>query len=165
MPAAAATGLQSREGQPAPPPAESLDMAGLLLEAYELGDWINNSAETADYLYWKNVVSADEAASKLSGKLAKAKERFAECERFGRFHPNYHEAKDALEDVQRELDGLESVSRFKAAERALDELLYEVSKTIAAAVSDSIKVPGNDPLPKSGCGGGGSCGCGSGGCG
>ncbi len=142
----------------------TLDMASLLLCAYELGDWINQSAEVADYVYWKTAVKEDEAVGPLMRQFAQAKELFAECERFGRFHPNYHEAKDRMKHAERELDAVECVRRFKQAEQAVDAMLHEVSRTIAEAVSETIKVPSNEQSG-GGCGSGGSCGCGSGGCG
>lgn len=142
----------------------SLDMASLLLCAYELGDWINQSAEVAEYLYWKSTVSEDQEVKLLSGQFRKAKELFEECQRFGRFHPDYHAAKDKVKEIERQLNGIESVSKFKASEQAVDDMLYHVSRIIAESVSESIKVPSNEK-PAGGCGSGGSCSCGSGGCG
>ncbi|MBD2871469.1 YlbF family regulator [Paenibacillus arenilitoris] len=142
----------------------SLDMASLMLCAYELGDWINQSAEVAEYLYWKSVVNEDEEVKRLSKKFADAKELFAECERFGRFHPDYNAAKDKVKQIESELGRIECVSRFKSAEQAVDEMLYDVSRLIAESVSETIKVPGNEKAG-GGCGSGGSCSCGSGGCG
>ncbi|WP_274655137.1 YlbF family regulator [Paenibacillus humicola] len=141
-----------------------LDMAALLLTAYDIGDMVNQSAEVAEYAYWKTAVERSDDVRKLALQFQKAKEQFEECERFGRFHPNYHEAKEKVEAIQRQLDEIECVSRFKSAELAVDALLHDIAAQIAGAVSDTIKVPGNDPLPK-GCGSGGSCSCGSGGCG
>lgn len=142
----------------------SLDMGSLLLSAYELGDWINQSAEVAEYLYWKSVVNQSEEVKLLQAQFAKAKELFEECQRFGRFHPNYHEAKDKVKQIEKQLAEIECVSKFKASEQAVDDMLYEVSRLIAESVSDTIKVPGNE-RSLGGCGSGGSCGCGSGGCG
>ncbi|WP_138751700.1 YlbF family regulator [Paenibacillus sinopodophylli] len=144
----------------------SLDMASLLLCAYELGDWINQSAEVAEYLYWKTAVNEDEEVKRITKRFAKAKELFVECERFGRFHPDYNEAKDKVKQIERELSEIESVRRFKTAEQVVDDMLFEVSRTIAESVSDNIKVPSNEKAAGGGsCGSGGSCGCGSGGCG
>lgn len=140
-----------------------LDMAALLLRAYELGDAILQCRETEDYLRWKREVEQSEEARRLIREMRRRKERFAECERFGHFHPDYHEALDAVKETERALERIEAVARFKEAENRLDELLYEVSEILARSVSDSIKVPSNNPLPVSGCGGcasGGSCGCG-----
>ncbi|WP_410768162.1 YlbF family regulator [Fontibacillus sp. BL9] len=139
----------------------TVDMAELLTNAYELGDMINQSAAVSDYLYWKRRVEEDADIQVLVKKLAAKKELFEETQRFGHFHPNYHEAKDKVTEVEVELEQFEAVRRFKAAEKELDDILHQMSETIALAVSESIKVPSNDPNPKGGgCGSGGSCGCG-----
>lgn len=139
----------------------TVDMAELLTNAYELGDLINNSAAVSDYLYWKRRVEEDAEIQALVKKLAAKKELFEETQRFGHFHPNYHEAKDKVTEVELELEQFEAVRRFKAAEKELDDILHQMSEIIAYAVSDSIKVPSNDPNPKGGgCGSGGACGCG-----
>ncbi len=139
----------------------TVDMAELLTNAYELGDMINQSAAVSDYLYWKRQVEEDVDIQVLVKKLAAKKELFDETQRFGHFHPNYHEAKDKVAEVEVELEQFEAVRRFKAAEKELDDILHQMSETIAFAVSESIKVPSNDPNPTGGgCGSGGSCGCG-----
>lgn len=143
---------------------EAADIGLLFSSAFELGETIKNSALTREYLFWKSEVTRDDEARKLSIRFAKAKEKFAECERFGRFHPDYNEALDEVYALESQLDELDSVRNYKAAESTLDLLLNEVSRTLAYAVSSSIKVPDNDPNPK-GCGNGGKCSCGSGGCG
>lgn len=138
-------------------------MASVLLTAYELGDQIISSAEVADYLYWKTRKEEDLEALELIRKFGKSKERFEECERFGHFHPNYHEALNEVEKVRGLMDQCESLRRFREAEDKLDDLLHAVSTTIAHSVSETIKVPGNNPLPE---GGGCSTGsCSTGGCG
>ncbi|QJD83489.1 YlbF family regulator [Cohnella herbarum] len=142
------------------------DMAMLLSHAFELGDFLKNSALAAEYAYWKDKVLQDAEVQSLSKQFSKAKEKFTECERFGRFHPDYNAALDQVYEMESRLDQVESVRMYKAAESSLDELLNDISRTLAHAVSVSIKVPDNNPNPKaSGCGNGGSCSCGSGGCG
>jgi cell fate (sporulation/competence/biofilm development) regulator YlbF (YheA/YmcA/DUF963 family) len=135
------------------------DLSDLMLYAYAIGDSILSSSEVHDYLFWKKEAEQDKQAIALSKLLTKKKELWDECQRFGRFHPDYHSAKEAAEQVERQLDELEVVRRFKLAEQQLDDLLYTVSETIAHSVSDTIKVPSNNPLPSSGCGGNcSSCG-------
>ncbi|MBO2944956.1 YlbF family regulator [Paenibacillus sp. F411] len=138
----------------------TVDMAEVLTYAYQLGDMINASVEVADYLYWKQAVENHPDVKALVRELQAKKELFEETERFGHFHPNYHEAKEQVSAVEAKLEGIEEVARFKLAEKNLDELLHSMSETIAFSVSDSIKVPSNDPLPKKGCGSGGGCQCG-----
>lgn len=143
------------------------DMVLLLSRAFELGDSLKHSAFAAEYVYWKDQVHQDAEVQSLTKQFAKAKEKFTECERFGRFHPDYNAALDQVYAMESRLDQVESVRKYKAAETSLDELLNDISRTLAYAVSVSIKVPDNDPNPKaSGCGNGGSCSCSSGsGCG
>ncbi|MFC7149047.1 YlbF family regulator [Cohnella cellulosilytica] len=145
---------------------EPADMVVLLDRAYELGETLIRSDFAAEYAYWKAEVLQDANAQSLKKQFLQAKEKFAECERFGRFHPDYNAALEQVYEAQQRLDEVESVRKYKAAESTLDELLTDISRTLAFAVSQSIKVPDNNPNPKaSGCGNGGSCSCGSGGCG
>ncbi|MWV45146.1 YlbF family regulator [Paenibacillus sp. HJL G12] len=139
---------------------QTMDMAAVLMNAYELGDMINQSVEVSDYLYWKQCVDSNPEVQELVRLLAKKKELFDETQRFGHFHPNYHSAKDEVKAVEVQLEQFEEVARFKQAELNLDEMLHQMSEMIAFSVSDTIKVPSNDPNPKRGCGGGGKCGCG-----
>jgi cell fate (sporulation/competence/biofilm development) regulator YlbF (YheA/YmcA/DUF963 family) len=151
--------MEGKEGMNATLTNESLDLSDLLIHAYDIGDSILGSPEVQDYLYWKQAAETDGQVIALSKLLIKKKELWDECQRFGRFHPDYHSAKEAAEQIERQLDGLEVVHRFKLAEQQLDELLYKVSETIAHSVSDTIKVPSNNPVPSSGCGGNcSSCG-------
>ncbi|OZB91914.1 YlbF family regulator [Paenibacillus sp. XY044] len=137
----------------------TVDMAAVLMNAYELGDLINQSVEVSDYLYWKQQVNNNPAIQELVRLLAKKKDLFEETQRFGHFHPNYHSAKDEVKGVENQLEQFEEVRRFKLAEQNLDDMLHQMSEMIAFSVSETIKVPSNDPHPR-GCGGGGKCSCG-----
>lgn len=136
----------------------ALDTSLVLLKAYEIGDLINSSAEVADYLYWKTRKDADPNVSVLVNELDRKKELYEECQRFGQYHPDYQTALEAVKKVESELDQLEVVQQFKEAEDRLDDLLYTISKTVAHSVSETIKVPSNNPLPTDdGCASGGGC--------
>jgi len=136
----------------------TLDMSAVLLQAYELGDLINSSREAADYLYWKEQMEQSEEVQEWVRKLQKKKELFEECQRFGHFHPDYHAAMNEVSRVQEEMDAIPAVRKFKEAEERLDGLLHEVSLTVARSVSESIKVPSNNPEPEGGgCSSGGGC--------
>lgn len=147
-------------------PDPAADITAIAARAFELGDLIKHSALTEDYVYWKRSVERSGEAQLRIREFLKAKDKFGECERFGHFHPDYNEALDRVYEAEAKLEEIEAVRRFKEAERAIDLLLHEVSLLIAHSVSETIKVPDNDPNPKaSGCGSGGSCSCGGGGCG
>lgn len=145
--------------------AATLDMASLLLKAYELGDTLIASEPVAEYLYWQAEVAKNSDVKDIQREFNKAKELFEECQRFGRFHPDYHAAKDKVKEVEAKLNAIPCVQQFKEQEQQLDELLHEVALTIARSVSTTIKVPSNEKGVGGGCGSGGSCSCGSGGCG
>lgn len=140
--------------------ANTVNMAEVLTCAYELGDMINESVEVSDYLYCKQRVAESVEIAVWIRELEAKKELFAETKRFGHFHPDYHAAKAEVEAVETQLEQFEEVRRFKQAEKMLDHLLHDMSEMIAKSVSDSIKVPGNDPSPSGGCGSGGKCACG-----
>lgn len=138
--------------------SRALDMSTLLTQAYEIGDLINSSTEVAEYLYWKEAVQQSQEVQKIVKKLERKKELYEECQRFGHFHPDYHAAMEEVKKVEEELEQFEVVKRFKFAEEQLDDMLYEVSNTIASSVSESIKVPSNKLLPSGGgCSTGGAC--------
>lgn len=136
---------------------QALDMSALLLHAYELSDLIKRSAEMADYLYWKQAMESDPDVRKARRRLAEKKEKLEECERFGRYHPDYQTAREEAEQAREQLERFECVREFLRAEEALDDLLHTVATTIARAVSDSIKVPSNRMPDVRGCGAGGAC--------
>jgi cell fate (sporulation/competence/biofilm development) regulator YlbF (YheA/YmcA/DUF963 family) len=135
--------------------AQALDMSTILLQAYELGDWINGSVEVAEYLQAKHEMEHDDGVKEMVRSFAKKKELFEECERFGHFHPDYHSAMEQVQKVQQQMEQNQVWSRFNQAEHQLDDLLYTVSKTIAHSVSMTIKVPSNVMQPDNGCSSGG----------
>jgi cell fate (sporulation/competence/biofilm development) regulator YlbF (YheA/YmcA/DUF963 family) len=141
---------------------KALDMSAILMQAYELGDWINSSQEVTDYLYWKHAMENDMEVKAVIRLFASKKQLFEECERFGHFHPDYHSALEQAQAVQMQLEQNNVWSRFNQAEARLDDLLYTISKTIAHSVSTTIKVPSNvmqadDGCSSGGCSTGGGC--------
>lgn len=122
----------------------TLDMTEILLDAYQLADQINESEEVKTYLHCQKRVQEDPEAQTIIREFQKVKELFAEAQRFGRFHPNYHEAKEQAQSYQKKMRTHPVIGAYLEAEEKLDRLLHEVSLTIAHAVSESIKVPGNE---------------------
>jgi cell fate (sporulation/competence/biofilm development) regulator YlbF (YheA/YmcA/DUF963 family) len=126
---------------------KSLDMAEILMEAYQLADRINESEEVRRYLHLKERLDADPEVRRLIGEFRRKKEKFEEAQRFGHFHPDYHAAKEEAESFQEKMARHPLIAEFLQAEEQLDRLLNEVSRTIAHAVSESVRVPVNDPRP------------------
>jgi cell fate (sporulation/competence/biofilm development) regulator YlbF (YheA/YmcA/DUF963 family) len=141
---------------------ETVDMAELILHSHELSMMINRSREVEEYLSAKRNMEEDAEAQRLLAAFAKKKELFEDVQRFGKYHPDYDKISAEVRQLKRSIELLDSVQAFKRAEDKLDTLLYQVSRTIADAVSETIKVPSNNPFLEakaSGCGTGGSCGC------
>jgi cell fate (sporulation/competence/biofilm development) regulator YlbF (YheA/YmcA/DUF963 family) len=144
--------------------AEGLNLAEILSETYELSEMITSSEEMKAYRETKQDLSEDVNSQAMITAFQKLKDQHEEVQRFGKYHPDYHKISKEMRLKKRELDMLPAVHAFKQAEKALENLLIEVSQTIASAISPTIKVPGNNPFDQlgGGCGGGG---CGTGGCG
>ncbi|GGE19199.1 regulatory protein YlbF [Marinithermofilum abyssi] len=123
----------------------TINMADLLLEAYDLADAINESEEVRRYLAAKRRVQEDAQAQRLIREFQRKKELFDDAQRFGHFHPDYHKAKEEAEAFLRRMRENPVIGEYMEAEEQLDELLGEVSRIIARSVSDTIKVPVNDP--------------------
>ena len=136
----------------------SMDIeSNVIIQTYELADLINQSEEMQNYKKYQKLLDQDEQVMELKKRLNKAKILFDEAQRFGHFHPNYHEAKEKVEKLVIELDELPVVKSFKQAEQEMDDLLYLISKTIAHSISSSILVPKEDGLTGSSSCGVGSC--------
>lgn len=118
-------------------------MSEILLDAYRLADQINTSDEVKRYLKLQNELRQSSEAQKLIKQFQKAKELYEETQRFGIFHPDYREAKEKVSAAYQKLKSHPLIGAFLEVEDQLDQLLYQVSVTIAHAVSKSVKVPTN----------------------
>ncbi|WP_025028311.1 YlbF family regulator [Caldalkalibacillus mannanilyticus] len=146
----------------------SLDLSLYLEEAYQLGQLILESEEVKEYRLTRKRMDEDPEAQSLIQAFLQKKEAFEEAERFGKYHPDYQRLNREMREVKRLLDMNELVARFKKAEKEMESILNEISKVVAFAVSEEIKVPSGNPFWDAiGCGSGGGCGCksGGGGCG
>ncbi|GIO07102.1 regulatory protein YlbF [Brevibacillus reuszeri] len=141
---------------------EAADITQLMMESHELSSMINQSREVSEYLQAKREMELDTEVQRLLVLFEKKKEQYEDVQRFGKYHPDYNHISKEVRELKRTIELQDSVQAFKRAEDTLDELLYQVSRTIAHAVSNTIKVPSNNPFLEvqgSGCGSGGSCGC------
>ncbi len=125
-----------------------MENVSVIDNAYYIADLIKDSIEVHNYITYKQDLSADTEAQSLLAEFQKKKEFFEECQKYGIFHPDYQSAKESVKEFEVKLTNVGSIQRFKEAEKELDDLLHTVSETIALAVSETIKVPSNDPLPK-----------------
>jgi cell fate (sporulation/competence/biofilm development) regulator YlbF (YheA/YmcA/DUF963 family) len=143
-----------------------LDFQEVIERAYRIGEQLAGCEEVKRYLESRRQMEQDSEAKQKIADFNRMKEAYEEVQRFGKYHPDYNKVTREIRQKKREMEQVASVAAFKQAENALDELLYRVSRTIADAVSENIKVPSNNPLYEmmggcgsGGCGTGGSCGC------
>jgi cell fate (sporulation/competence/biofilm development) regulator YlbF (YheA/YmcA/DUF963 family) len=141
----------------------TLDIASILNGAHELSQTILQSEEVKLYHRSRMELEKDSEAQSLIRSFVKKKEEFEEVERFGKYHPDHDRVKKEMRELKRTMDTNDNVVQYKKAERELESILNEVSKIVAFAVSEDIKIPTGNPFwDQGGCGG---SGCGSGGCG
>ncbi|OQP24750.1 MULTISPECIES: YlbF family regulator [Geobacillus] len=142
----------------------TLERIEILDKAEALAKMIVESDVADEYrrAFWR--LKQDRRAQQLTARFVKLKERYEEVQRFGKYHPDYRDVMKEVREAKRELDLHETVAAFKEAEKAMQELLDEISVLIGKAVSEHVKVPTGNPYFLSagcsgGCGAGGSCGC------
>lgn len=125
-----------------------MDSLTVIENAYEIADLIKDSVEVHNYIISKQALEGDSEAQALLKEFQKKKDFYEECQKYGIFHPDYQASKQAVQEFQLKLDNVASIQQFKKAEKELDELLLEISETLAYSVSETIKVPSNNPLPR-----------------
>lgn len=135
----------------------------MIQEAEQLGEIIIRSEVFHEYIEAKQKMESNEEAQRLIADFLKWKQAYEEVERFGKYHPDYKEITKNVRKAKRAMDVHEVVAHFRKTERELEQLLHEIAKEIAHAVSPAIKVPNGNPFFDSACGtgcaSGGSCGC------
>jgi cell fate (sporulation/competence/biofilm development) regulator YlbF (YheA/YmcA/DUF963 family) len=145
--------------------ATILTDVNILQEADQFSEMIVSSDVFQHYIQIKQEVQHDKEAQVMLEDFQALKEKYAEVQRFGKYHPDFRETSSAVREFKRKLDTHPLISAYKTAEKELENLLNEISQTIAFAVSKDIKVPTGNPFfdqatsCSGGCGSGGSCGC------
>lgn len=142
----------------------TLERIEILDKAEGLAKMIVESELAEEYrrAFWR--LKQDRRAQQLISRFVQLKEQYEDVQRFGKYHPDYRTIMKAVREAKRELDLHETVAAFKQAEKALQQLLDEISVLIGKAVSEHVKVPtGNPYFLSAGCSGGcrsgGGCGC------
>ncbi|MEB3749437.1 hypothetical protein EP10_000276 [Geobacillus icigianus] len=142
----------------------TLERIEILDKAEGLAKMIVESELAEEYrrAFWR--LKQDRRAQELISRFVQLKEQYEDVQRFGKYHPDYRPIMKAVREAKRELDLHETVAAFKQAEKALQQLLDEISVLIGKAVSEHVKVPtGNPYFLSAGCSGGcrsgGGCGC------
>lgn len=143
----------------------SIEHVQMLDKADELSQMINQSEVMRAYQKANNDLLMNEQAQSLIKNFSNIKEQYEDVQRFGHYHPDYHEIMKNVRSTKRKMDMDPYVAAFKLAERNLQRFLDDVSEYIAESVSEQVMVP-RDGLALTdggcatgGCGTGGGCGC------
>lgn len=129
-----------------------MPLVEIFSDTVELAELICQSEEAQNYLRLQKQLRNDHEAQKIITGFQKVKENYEDAQRFGRFHPNYHEAKREAQRYQKEMFSHSLIQAYLESEKMLDKLLYDVSCVLANSVSTAIMVP-NDlwNKPNRGC--------------
>ena len=143
----------------------SIEHVQMLDKADELSQMINQSEVMRAYQKANNDLLMNEQAQSLIKNFSNIKEQYEDVQRFGHYHPDYHEIMKNVRSTKRKMDMDPYVAAFKLAERNLQRFLDDVSEYIAESVSEQVMVPRDGlALTDGGCatgsfGTGGGCGC------
>ncbi|WP_077309806.1 YlbF family regulator [Terribacillus halophilus] len=142
----------------------TVEFVELLERSENLGRMIRDSEVMAAYNSSQEALYQDSETKAKIDAFTAVKEQYEEVQRFGRYHPDYSSIMKEIRSKKREMDMDANVAAFKIAERNLQKLLDEISGTLAATVSETVKAPRSGAAMKDsgcGCGSGGACGCAS----
>lgn len=142
----------------------TLEYVDILDKSEQLGKMVIDSDVMKVYREARTALAEDKDAQKLIKAFSDMKSHYDDVQRFGRYHPDYFTIMKNVRATKREMDMNDKVAAFKIAERNLQNLLDEISQSVANSVSVQIKAPKDGAaLTDSGCGcgSGGACGCAS----
>lgn len=143
----------------------TLEYVDIIDRSEALGKTILQSDVMEAYYNARNALDQNKESQRLIKAFADIKVHYEDVQRFGTYHPDYHEIMRNVRRVKRDMDMNQEVAKFKVAERNLQRLLDEVCQYIAAHVSVQIKAPKDGAAltdggcSSGGCGSGGTCSC------
>lgn len=143
----------------------TLEYVEIIDRSEALGKMILQSDVMKAYRNARNELEQNKESQRLIKAFADIKDHYEDVQRFGTYHPDYHEIMRSVRRVKRNMDMNHQVAKFKVAERNLQRLLDEVCQYIASHVSVQIKAPKDGAAltdggcSSGGCGSGGTCSC------
>lgn len=143
----------------------SIEHVLMLDKADELSQMIIQSEVMRAYQLASEELAMNKEAQNLIKDFTNIKDQYDDVQRFGHYHPDYHEIMKNVRSTKRKMDMNYYVADYKLAERNLQRFLDDVSEHIARSVSEQVMVPRDGLALTDGgcatgsCGTGGSCGC------
>src|SRR5699024_9999459 len=114
----------------------SIEHVQMLDKADELSQLTNQSEVMRAYQEATNYLLINETAQRLIKNFSNIKQQYEDVQRFGHYHPDYHEIMKNVRSTKRKMDMDPYVAAFKLAERNLQRFLDDVSEYIAESVSE-----------------------------
>ncbi len=116
----------------------SSEIVSILDQAESIAKLITASEVGQCYLTRLDQLQKDERAQQLIRTFNQQKVIFAEVDRYGKYHPDRKIESEKLFVALQEMEQLTVVKHFKQAERALEELLSELSGIIGQTIAYEI---------------------------
>ena len=113
----------------------------VLNAVYDLVDEIKEKKEYKRLLQLKKLMNSDDNTLKLINDFNKAKNKYSEVSKYGKYHPDLKEVRITLAKTKELLFTHEIVSEYKKLEKEIQFLLDDISRKIAKCVSPKIKHP------------------------
>ncbi|MGM0212885.1 YlbF family regulator [Enterococcus sp. AZ109] len=119
-------------------------------QTLHLIECVKHSQVFQNYLLKKKQMDNCPEVSELKRQFLVEKERFQRVADYGKFAPDYMEKQRNARRAKRTLDMNQKVAEFRIAETDLQNLLDEISQTLAQTVSPDIKVDAGNPFFETG---------------
>ena len=113
----------------------------VIQRVYLLVDEIKAKKEYIRLKQLKVLLESDESLKRLILEFNKAKDKYAEVSKYGKYHPDLEKVRNSLAKSKNALFTNEIISEYKKLEKEIQKLLDEISRKIALSVSPKIKYP------------------------
>ncbi|WP_195640108.1 YlbF family regulator [Enterococcus durans] len=124
-----------------------------------LAKCIIESHTMSEYMKTKKQMEQSEEVAQLKADFFKKKEDYEKIAPYKEYAPGYKETYLAVRKAKRQLDLNDSVAAFRIQETQIQNILDEISRELAQAVSSEIKIDAGNPFFEKGrhAGCGGNC--------
>ena len=120
----------------------------LLESIYDLTDEIKASDQFQRLLILNELIKKNDIVLELINTFNKVKTKYDEVSKHSHYHPDYDRIKKDLQTAKYNLYTNELIKEYKELEKHIQKTLDDISRSIAASVSDRIKAPNEIGLLK-----------------
>ena len=113
----------------------------VLNAVYDLVDEIKGKKEYIRFLELKKIMDTDESVKEIIKAFSKAKEKYSEVSKYGKYHPDLQDVRIELVKTKEAVFSNNIISEYKQLEKDIQKILDNISREIAVSVSPKIKHP------------------------